>query len=360
MRKKYLIAGVVLALSLSMVGCGKDTGSTTADGTTGDVTTEAEVASEEQGVSLLPMESTDETAFTLIVGDYSLGVKKIEGMNTSEISNSWRQVDSQLEIKYANAYMYNGDTLEESTIAYEYQLSDEASMDGTEPMTNDDGTDISFYASYDAPPSPDAETIYPTSLNYVKELSVGKYLTVKVYVRDMDSPLFEEALTLTDDSYYSEGEVGETSTDTIGHSETEGQYAYIGDTQIIAKKLNNSTWDAEGQYYQYNDYEIHYDIVNLTKDEFTGGSDIVVSSFGIENQTITNGDGDEIPCRKIKTEYDQYVEFYKQWEDENVTILIRVRKADRSEVNPEDFIDLTKDCYFDFYHSESSISDIFN
>lgn len=46
MRKKYLIAGVVLALSLSMVGCGKDTGSTTADGTTGDVTTEAEVASD--------------------------------------------------------------------------------------------------------------------------------------------------------------------------------------------------------------------------------------------------------------------------------------------------------------------------
>ena len=46
MRKKYLIAGVVLALSLSVVGCGKDTGSTTADGTTGDVTTEAEVASD--------------------------------------------------------------------------------------------------------------------------------------------------------------------------------------------------------------------------------------------------------------------------------------------------------------------------
>lgn len=46
MKKKYLIAGVVLALSLSMVGCGKDTGSTTADGTTGDVTTEAEVASD--------------------------------------------------------------------------------------------------------------------------------------------------------------------------------------------------------------------------------------------------------------------------------------------------------------------------
>ena len=46
MRKKYLIAGVVLALSLSMIGCGKDTGSTTADGTTGDVTTEAEVASD--------------------------------------------------------------------------------------------------------------------------------------------------------------------------------------------------------------------------------------------------------------------------------------------------------------------------
>lgn len=46
MRKKYLIAGVVLALSLSMVGCGKDTGSTTAEGTTGDVTTEAEVASD--------------------------------------------------------------------------------------------------------------------------------------------------------------------------------------------------------------------------------------------------------------------------------------------------------------------------
>lgn len=46
MRKKYLIAGVVLALSLSLVGCGKDTGSTTADGTTGDVTTEAEVASD--------------------------------------------------------------------------------------------------------------------------------------------------------------------------------------------------------------------------------------------------------------------------------------------------------------------------
>lgn len=68
---------------------------------------------------------------------------------------------------------------------------------------------------------------------------------------------------------------------------------------------------------------------------------------------------DEIYCRKIKTEYDQYVEFYKQWEDENVTILIRVRKVDRSEMNPEDFIDLTKDCYFDFYHSESSVSDIF-
>lgn len=46
MRRKYLIAGVVLALSLSMVGCGKDTGKTTADGTTGDVTTEAEVASD--------------------------------------------------------------------------------------------------------------------------------------------------------------------------------------------------------------------------------------------------------------------------------------------------------------------------
>lgn len=46
MRKKYLIAGVVLALGLSMVGCGKDMGSTTADGTTGDVTTEAEVASD--------------------------------------------------------------------------------------------------------------------------------------------------------------------------------------------------------------------------------------------------------------------------------------------------------------------------
>lgn len=46
MRKKYLIAGVVLALGLSMIGCGKDTGSTTADGTTGDVTTEAEVASD--------------------------------------------------------------------------------------------------------------------------------------------------------------------------------------------------------------------------------------------------------------------------------------------------------------------------
>ena len=46
MKKKYLIAGVVLALSLSMVGCGKDTGSTTAEGTTGDVTTEAEVASD--------------------------------------------------------------------------------------------------------------------------------------------------------------------------------------------------------------------------------------------------------------------------------------------------------------------------
>ncbi len=46
MRKKYLIAGVVLALSLSLVGCGKDTGSATADGTTGDVTTEAEVASD--------------------------------------------------------------------------------------------------------------------------------------------------------------------------------------------------------------------------------------------------------------------------------------------------------------------------
>lgn len=46
MRKKYLIAGVVLALSLSMVGCGKDTGSTTAEDTTGDVTTEAEVASD--------------------------------------------------------------------------------------------------------------------------------------------------------------------------------------------------------------------------------------------------------------------------------------------------------------------------
>lgn len=46
MRKKYLIAGVALALSLSLVGCGKDTGSTIVDGTTGDVTTEAEVASD--------------------------------------------------------------------------------------------------------------------------------------------------------------------------------------------------------------------------------------------------------------------------------------------------------------------------
>lgn len=46
MRKKYLIAGVVLALSLSMVGCGKDTGKTTAEGTTENVTTEAEVASD--------------------------------------------------------------------------------------------------------------------------------------------------------------------------------------------------------------------------------------------------------------------------------------------------------------------------
>ena len=46
MRKKHLIAGVVLALSLSMVGCGKDTSSTTADGTTENVTTEAEVASD--------------------------------------------------------------------------------------------------------------------------------------------------------------------------------------------------------------------------------------------------------------------------------------------------------------------------
>ncbi len=46
MRRKFLLVGAVLALGLSMVGCGKDTGSTTADGTTGDVTTEAEVASD--------------------------------------------------------------------------------------------------------------------------------------------------------------------------------------------------------------------------------------------------------------------------------------------------------------------------
>lgn len=46
MRKRFLMTGVAIVLALSMAGCGKDTGSTTADGTTGDVTTEAEVASD--------------------------------------------------------------------------------------------------------------------------------------------------------------------------------------------------------------------------------------------------------------------------------------------------------------------------
>ena len=366
MKKKYLIAGVVLALSLSMVGCGKDTGNTAAEGTA------AGANAEEQAASLLPMESVDETAFTLRVGDFSLNVEKIEGMNIGETSNLWRYVDSHLEIKDSSAYMYNGDTLEESTIAYEYCLRDEKVNLGdlpTESMTNDDGTNILFYATYGAP-SPDGEPIPPTSLNYEKELSGGKYLTVTVYVRNMDSPSFEEALTLTDDSYYSEGEVGETSTDTIGHSETEGKYVYyyyesdgdvtaiLGqDMEIIAKRPNNSTIDAFGNY-QLDNYEVSYRTKKLTKDEFEECSDIDgVSDFEI--QTIVNGDGDEIVCRKVKTEYAQYVDFYKQLENENVAILVSVCEVDMNEVNPEDFIDLTKDCYFDFYYSESSVSDIF-
>lgn len=370
MRKRYLIAGVVLALSLSMVGCGKDTGNTVAEGTV------EETNAEEQAVSLLPMESVDETAFTLRIGDFSLNVEKIEGMNIGETSNLWRYVDTHLKLKGSSAYMYNGDTLEESTIAYEYCLRDEKVNLGdlpTESMTNDDGTNILFYATYGAP-SPDGEPIPPTSLNYEKELSGGKYLTVTVYVRNMDSLLFEEALTLTDDSYYSEGEVGETSTDTIGHSETEGKYVYsyyesaddvtaiLGqDMEIVAKRLNNSTIIEYGDY-QLDNYVISHQTKKLTKDEFEECSDIDSDIYGVfdfEIQTIVNGDGDEIVCRKVKTEYAQYVDFYKQLENENVAILVRVYEVDMNEVNPEDFIDLTKDCYFDFCYSESSVSDIF-
>lgn len=383
MRKKYLIAGVVLALSLSMVGCGKDTGSTTAEGTTGDVTTEAEVASEEQTVSLLPMDSVDETVFTLNFDDISLGIKKIKGMNLGGSMNQWNSG----ELVSSGAFMYNGATLDESTIVYEYHLSN-ISGGGDEYKANDDGIGISYYANlYSASgdswgwygPLEEASIEYAENSNitaaklyYEKELGGEKSLRVEVYVRNMDVLPWEEALSLTDDIYYNEG--GEKSTDTIGHSETEGKYVYsynnevygndgVGDIlgqdmEIIAKRLNNSIVNDLGGY-QLDNYEVYYDIKKLTKDEFEKCSDID-EALDFEVQTITNGDGDEIVCRKVKTAYSQYVDFYKQLENENVAILVRVYEVDMNEVNPKDFIDLTKDCYFDFSYPEMYVTDNFN
>lgn len=374
MKKKYLIAEVVFALSLSMAGCGKDTGNTAAEGTA------AGANAEEQAASLLPMESVDETAFTLRVGDYSLNVKKIEGMNYGGSMNQWWN-----EEKSSGAFMCNGDTIDESTIVYVYHLRDEAYTGETESMANDDGTNILCYASCYFPthdawanetPLSQAEIDYEAPdttaarFSYEKELVGGKYLTVDVYARNTDAFPWEEALPLTDDSYYSEGEVGETSTDTIGHSETEGKSVYyyyesdsdvtaiLGqDMEIIAKRPNNSTINHLGNY-QLDNYEVYYQTKKLTKDEFEECSDIDgVSDFEI--QTIVNGDGDEIVCRKVQTEYGQYVEFYKQLDNENVAILIEVCEVDMNEVNPEDFIDLTKDCYFDFAYSEGYVIDKF-
>lgn len=378
MRKKCLTAGVILALSLSMAGCGKNTTDATTEGTG-----TKEVVSEEQTVSLLPMDSKDETVFTLNSGDFSLGVKEIEGMNFGGSMNQWWSG----ELESSGAFMYNGDTLDESTIVYEYHLSDEAYTGETESMANDDGTNILCYASCyflacDAwageTPLSQAEIDYESPdttaarFSYEKEVASGKYLTIEVYVRNTDAFSWEEALPLTDDSYYNEG--GESSTDTIGHSEIEGKYVYsynynemygdadvkniLGDMEIIAKRPNNSTINDLGNY-QLDNYEIYYQIKKLTKDEFEECSDID-GVLDFEIQTIVNGDGDEIVCRKVQTEYAQYVDFYKQLDNENVAILVRVCEVDMNEVNPEDFIDLTKDCYFDFTYPRISVSDIFN
>ena len=376
MKKKLFATGIAIAMVLSIVGCGKDAGNTAAEGTA------AGTNAEEQAVSLLPMESKDETAFTLSSGDFSLGVKEIEGMNFGGSMNRW-WVE---ELESSGAFMYNGDTLDESTIVYVYHLSDEAYTGETESMANDDGTNILCYASCYFPtpdawawetPLSQAEIDYESSdttaarFSYEKELSGGKYLTVDVYARNTDAFPWEEALPLTDDSYYNEG--GESSTDTIGHSEIEGKYVYsynyemygdadvkaiLGqDMEIIAKRPNNSTINDFGNY-QLDNYEIYYQIKKLTKDEFEECSDIDGVSDA-EIQTIVNGDGDDIICRKVQTEYAQYIDFYKQLENENVAILVRVCEVDMNEVNPEDFIDLTKDCYFDFAYSEGYVIDKF-
>lgn len=379
MKKKYLIVGGVLALSLSMAGCGKNTADESSDVVNETGIEEADA--DAQSASLLLMESVDDTAFTLNIGDFSLGVKEIEGMNFGGSMNQWWSE----ELESSGAFMYNGDTLDESTIMYVYHLSDEAYTGETESMANDDGTNILCYASCYFPthdawagetPLSQAEIDYESPdttaarFSYEKALVGGKYLTVDVYVRNTDAFPWEEALPLTDDSYYNEG--GESSTDTIGHSETEGKYVYsynyemygdadvknvLGDMEIIAKRPDNSTINDLGNY-QLDNYEVYYQIKKLTKDEFEQCSDIDgVSDFEI--QTIVNGDGDEIVCRKVKTEYAQYVDFYKQLDNENVAILIKVCEVDMNEVNPEDFIDLTKDCYFDFAYPAGYVSDKF-
>lgn len=131
----------------------------------------------------------------------------------------------------------------------------------------------------------------------------------------------------------------------------------LGDMEIIAKRPDNSTINDLGNY-QLDNYEVYYQIKKLTKDEFEQCSDIDGGS-DFEIQTIANGDADEIVCRKVKTEYAQYVDFYKQLDNENVAILIKVCEVDMNEVNPEDFIDLTKDCYFDFTYPAGYVSDKF-
>ena len=88
----------------------------------------------------------------------------------------------------------------------------------------------------------------------------------------------------------------------------------------------------------------------------------------VDRQTFTNGDGEDVVARKRQndTVY-SVVEIYKYLPDENLAIVISI-KADSNtmdvsdwiplmeDIQPEDYIDLTKDCYFSFDSDEDPIS----
>lgn len=412
MKKKLFATGIAIAMVLSMVGCGAKTTDT------------AGVGNDKRGgqaESGLLTDYTDETAFVLQSDDVSLGVKKIDGMNVGEMSEKWKEDGSLYRCTEKQGYMYNGATVEDSSIVYVYRIKDTASIDTEggieETLVNSDGTGLGCtlilnysddwfpilaeeYKDYDGLSEmldEDQTDAYNGNskmrsrvLRYVKRINDDKSLILSVLSTELDKNPLDDSLLLTTDQYYSLDAIDESAAaDTIGHSEAEGMlvsnfvyneetgdYDTIGgDREIVAKTPEGFEAGRAGGGFTYGNYCVLYNLVEVAPGEVLDADNQYYGSWReddsiveVDRQTFTNGDGEDVVARKRQndTVY-SVVEIYKYLPDENLAIMISISADNNTmdvsdwiplmeDIQPEDYIDLTKDCYFSFDSDEDPIS----